>query len=981
MLSNLKFIYPFRTYQDLILAQIAECQKKGDTKFHIVAPPGSGKTIIGLEFIRRSNQKAVVFAPTTTIQHQWKDKLKMFVPENESIDDYVSLVPQVIKSINIFTYQLLSSPAENLQFVEESALFCWQEELVNSRTEPTFKSAKERILQIKKNNPLGYSKELGRHYKRLKTQLFQDKAFDRTQFLHPNARKLIQNLIDSGVTVVVMDEAHHLLDYWAIIIQELLRKIKNPFLLGLTATPPYSATEQQMSNYLQILGEVDYEIPTPAVIKEGNLAPFQDLVFFCQPSKRENEFIHSLQTQFNQLVNQIGVSQNFKEWIHQKIVLRYNEYKKTIHWTEFYHTQPALAVAGVKYLQQCIGLHVPENIIVIEEMLKPISFDDWLVLLEDYALKHLKVSPAKTDHAYYQQIQTVLKSFGFVLSEQGIRQYRAPADLIMAFSQSKADSTVTILHTEMQAMKDELRVLIVTDREKQSPTALTGVKDILDKEAGGAVQVLRTLVHDPIATQLEPILATGTSVLIDSDEVKIIVQAMNNWKKAQGYEFDLIQEPTDTPKIFRISGVGKDWKSSVYVRMITALFEAGVTKCIVGTRGIFGEGWDSLKINTLIDLTTATTSTAVNQLRGRTIRIDPSSPRKFANNWDIVCMSPTFERGDNDFKRFLKKHEHFYGLGEHGKIVKGYLHIDENLGLEYESIGFKQVKYAEYNRKMLAKSMNRSTRYDEWQVGKPYRNNEISALKMDRKDILFRSVYRVRTIAKHIFLNIMLQLSILGGMLYFAAPFMGIVFGAPLLGIPVMALPIALSLIIWKNIIRWIKQMNQFDTGAEYIIDVAHALLISLQKIQAVHPSITFDNIQTWIDEKGYLDVYLENSNSHDAKVFSQAMTDIFSPVTSQRYLISRSTERLYIPFFDIFWKIGHSTLRHIRNQKTQFYPVPNVFAQQRKQVDIFVRYWKYYVGGDQVVYTRSDLGEQKLLQIRSSVFQPVKKIHYDLWT
>ncbi|HVL96849.1 MAG TPA: DEAD/DEAH box helicase family protein, partial [Solirubrobacteraceae bacterium] len=38
---------------------------------HIVAPPGSGKTIMGLEIARRIGQPALVLCPTTAFQAQW----------------------------------------------------------------------------------------------------------------------------------------------------------------------------------------------------------------------------------------------------------------------------------------------------------------------------------------------------------------------------------------------------------------------------------------------------------------------------------------------------------------------------------------------------------------------------------------------------------------------------------------------------------------------------------------------------------------------------------------------------------------------------------------------------------------------------------------------------------------------------------------------------------------------------------------------
>ena len=105
MFDELKFVFPFRRYQELILHTLDERIKNKDRKFHVVSPPGSGKTIVGLEFTKRLNKKAVVFAPTSTIQHQWKDKVGMFLQDKKKVADYVSTTPHTIKPINIYTYR------------------------------------------------------------------------------------------------------------------------------------------------------------------------------------------------------------------------------------------------------------------------------------------------------------------------------------------------------------------------------------------------------------------------------------------------------------------------------------------------------------------------------------------------------------------------------------------------------------------------------------------------------------------------------------------------------------------------------------------------------------------------------------------------------------------------------------------------------------------------------------------------------------
>ncbi len=65
-LTTLAFQHPFRRYQRMVLDQAESAG--ADRRYHIVAPPGAGKTILGLELIRRIGEPAVVFAPTSTVQ-------------------------------------------------------------------------------------------------------------------------------------------------------------------------------------------------------------------------------------------------------------------------------------------------------------------------------------------------------------------------------------------------------------------------------------------------------------------------------------------------------------------------------------------------------------------------------------------------------------------------------------------------------------------------------------------------------------------------------------------------------------------------------------------------------------------------------------------------------------------------------------------------------------------------------------------------
>ena len=73
-----RFAHPWRRYQQLALDAFEADRAAGRRKTLLVAPPGSGKTVVGLEIVRRLRAPALVLCPTVTIQRQWVDKQAMF---------------------------------------------------------------------------------------------------------------------------------------------------------------------------------------------------------------------------------------------------------------------------------------------------------------------------------------------------------------------------------------------------------------------------------------------------------------------------------------------------------------------------------------------------------------------------------------------------------------------------------------------------------------------------------------------------------------------------------------------------------------------------------------------------------------------------------------------------------------------------------------------------------------------------------------
>jgi len=61
--KHIKFKYSWRKYQQRVLDDLQD--HLNDEHLHVVAPPGSGKTVLGLEVAIRLNNPTLILAPKT----------------------------------------------------------------------------------------------------------------------------------------------------------------------------------------------------------------------------------------------------------------------------------------------------------------------------------------------------------------------------------------------------------------------------------------------------------------------------------------------------------------------------------------------------------------------------------------------------------------------------------------------------------------------------------------------------------------------------------------------------------------------------------------------------------------------------------------------------------------------------------------------------------------------------------------------------
>ncbi len=102
--SHISFKGTWRPYQARVLKNLKEYRLL-ENKIHIVAPPGSGKTVLGLEIILHLGRPALILAPTVAIREQWLERFAEMFAGPEETPAYISTSLGANAPITVLTYQ------------------------------------------------------------------------------------------------------------------------------------------------------------------------------------------------------------------------------------------------------------------------------------------------------------------------------------------------------------------------------------------------------------------------------------------------------------------------------------------------------------------------------------------------------------------------------------------------------------------------------------------------------------------------------------------------------------------------------------------------------------------------------------------------------------------------------------------------------------------------------------------------------------
>ena len=240
---------------------------------------------------------------------------------------------------------------------------------------------------------------------------------------------------------------------------------------------------------------------------------------------------------------------------------------------------------------------------------------------------------------------------------------------------------------------------------------------------GTARHALHTLAADERTAHMRPLMLSTRGLRCVPADAEVLLEAL---RAAAEERFALPEWEAETEGLLvTLRSSGAEWMPRVWTELATVLLVEGITTVLVGTRKLLGESWVCASLNVLVDLTVAEAGASVQQMHGRTLRLDRGDPEKVASNWEVVCAAPDRVRGGVDYARFVRKQAQLFALTDEGTVESGPAHVHPELGSFAPP---PAARFGAIDADQLARAADRATARERWQVGTPYLGVELPTL-------------------------------------------------------------------------------------------------------------------------------------------------------------------------------------------------------------------------------------------------------------
>jgi superfamily II DNA or RNA helicase len=823
--KDIKFKYNWRKYQQRVLDELQD--HLADGHLHVIAPPGSGKTILGLEVAIRLNKPTLILAPTLAIRNQWIQRFCTLFLQIDATPDWISRDIKHPKFITVVTYQGLHAACNN--FAADEKEMTEEEEHEEERTHSTY----------------------------------------------TNLDHIVGLLQSQNIKTIVVDEAHHLKNEWWQTLTKIKEKI-DPIIVGLTATPPYDVTPAEWRRYQELNGPVDTEIYVPELVIEGDLCPHQDYVYFTLPTEKEAEsivfFRQNIETLFNDIKNDetlINAIKNHPIWINplEKLDWIYN---------------------NVPYYSACLiflnhnEYEIPATHLEVIGSTKteiPIFDYYWAeTLLDFYLFKEKEYFKPFEEHQ--KRLEKRLQQYGAVEKRQINFFQNNHIKSALASSISKLNGIKAIVDFEHMQLGAHLRMVILSDYIR---------KDFLINSPENNMELNKIGVI-PIFEKLRRESSANKKIGVLSGSIIIIPQSAYATFETQATQLGITQinvsvVPFDHSYV--VIHQTEPIKNDI-IHIVTQIFQRGEIEVLIGTKSLLGEGWDAPAINSLILASVVGSFVSSNQMRGRAIRVQRGNTDKTGNIWHLATIDPTSPSGGYDFEILKRRFRSFVGISfeEVPCIENGIrrLNLPENIQ-QQEEIDQKNSETLAYagDRNSL------KTRWETALKTGVTLVEEIKIPFQEQKEYkAVLSMYYKKTIANLVatlvsglfwFIWDVVSTLIRSAKdmhslndLYHAIAFFSII------GI----------IIFGRLTLKTLRLYLKYRDITKDVHQIGAALLNALIQSGSINGNNIKLKINTSTDQYGAVFCHLEGASTFERSIFIKALDEIMMPVQNPRYIIIR---------------------------------------------------------------------------------------------
>lgn len=830
--KDIKFKYSWRKYQQRVLDDLQEHLM--DRHLHVIAPPGSGKTVLGLEVALRLNKPTLILAPTIAIRNQWIQRFCELFLQTTQTPNWISRDIRNPKFMTVVTYQGLHAACNNL-IIEEND---------TEKEVETEENGKGKATNINLNN-------------------------------------IVSGLKSQNINTIVVDEAHHLRNEW----WQTLTKVKenlDPIIVSLTATPPYDVTATEWQKYIDFNGSVDSEISIPELVIEGDLCPHQDYVYFTLPTENENQCIIDFRDKTDKLFQEIKSDKTIIQAI-EKLPI----WQTPMEQLDWIYNNLSYYSACLIFLHDN-GKIIPETHLEIigNKKLKIPKLDyKWIETILDFYLYKGK-EQFKEFEEHQKTIENKLKRYGAIERRQINFSHNKQITGLLTSSINKLNAIKEIVDFEYKQLGKDLRMVILSDFIRKE-FFINSKENNIELNKIGIIPIFEKLRRDNSDNKKIGVL-TGSMIIIP----KTAYEAFETKAAKHGIK-QINSSPIPFDNNYILINQTEQLKHDI-VNIVTQIFQRGEIEILIGTKSLLGEGWDAPAINSLILASFVGSFVLSNQMRGRAIRMQNGNQNKTGNIWHLVCIDPTSTTGGDDFKLLKRRFRSFVGvsLNEEPTIENGVnrLNISENIYLKEEA--------EKKNAEMFSLAGNRENLKQRWKEALKTGVNLVEEIKIpfqeEKEYKTVKSIYLIKTIAN---LIITLGFSLLGyldGLLHGLGRsarniktlqdfyiFLSIAAG---IGV----------IFFGRQTYKTLRLYFKYRDISKDIRQIGEALLNSLIKANVIHTDKSKLKIIATVDSLGAISCHLEGGTTFDKSTFINALQEIIAPIDNPRYVIIRKNRFMF---------------------------------------------------------------------------------------